>query len=184
MIALLKNYWLWGGTIWAGAVFLCVWNHQAIDTILSIQAQNQMLRSEQTFQQQNIRKMERVQDEYSKLFLSSESIQLGVLSAKSLLGELASRCELNVAQMAITPLQRGAEAVSLNLSLSGPLERIIHFLAMLNAHRYLQSKQVAIRLDPVSGDGGCELSLLLRCRTQPAARNESMPNEPKVRSAL
>ena len=184
MTTVLKNRWLWVGTLWAGAMFLSIWNHQAIDSILSIQAQNQALRSELTFQQQNARKLERIQDEHSRLFLSAESLQLGVLSVKSMLGDLASRFELNVAQMTIAPLQRGAETVSLNLSFSGPIERILHFLATLNAQRYLHHKQVGIQLDNKSGDGSCELSLLLRCRIHPPALNEPMPNETKVRSAL
>jgi hypothetical protein len=184
MKTLLKNRWLWVGALWAGALFLCIWNHQAIDSILSIQTQNQSLRSELTFQQQNARRLDRIQDEYSKLFLSAESLQLGVLSVKSMLGELASRLEVNMAQITIAPLQKGAETVALSLSFSGPLERILHYLATLDAHRYLQHKQVAVKLDPKSGDASCELALLLRCRVHAPAGNESMSNEPKGRAAL
>jgi hypothetical protein len=184
MTTLLKNRWLWLGAFWAAAVFFCAWNHLVIDSILSLQVQNQVLRSELTFQQQNARKLERIRTEHSKLVLPAESVQLGVLSAKSILGELASRWGLNVGQLTIAPLQKGAEAVALNLSFSGPLEKIIHFLAALNTHRYLQHKQVAIKFDPKSGDGSCELSLQLRCRVQPPTPNESMPNEPRPRSAL
>lgn len=184
MTTLLKNRWLWVGALWAGAVFLSIWNHQAIDAILSIQSQNLALRSELTFQQQNARKLERIQHEHSKLFLSAESLQMGTLYVKSMLGELASRLELNVAQMTIAPLQKGAEAVALNLSISGPLEGILHFLSTLNAHRFLQHKQVVIKLNPQNGDGSCEMALLVRCRIQPPTLTESMPNESKVRSAL
>jgi hypothetical protein len=151
---------------------------------LDLQSQNLVLRSELTFQQQNALKLERIQDEHSKLFLAAESVHLGVLSAKSILGELASKFELTITQMTIAPLQKGSETVALNLSFSGSLERLIHFLATLDAHRYLHHQHVAIKLDPKSGDGGCELSLLLRCRVHPAGLDESLSNEPKGHSAL
>jgi hypothetical protein len=184
MKTLLKNRWLWVGTLWAGAVFLSIWNHQAIDSILSIQAQNLALRSELTFQQQNARKLERIQNEHSKMFLSAESLQLGTLYVKSMLSDLAFRLELNAAQVTIAPLQKGAETAALNLSFSGPLEGILHFLSTLNTHRFLQHKQLVIKLDPKNGDGSCEMATLVRFRVQPAALNEPIPNDSKARSAL
>jgi len=184
MTKLIKNQWLWVGTFWTCTLFFGVWNHHAVDAILTLQSQNQVLRSELTFQQQNARKLERIQDEHSKLFLSAESVQLGVLSAKSLLTELASKFELTMGQMTVAPPQKGSETVILNLAFSGALERIIHFLATLDAYRYLQHQHLVIKLDPKSGDGGCELSLLLRCRIQPVELNESPANEPKGHSAL
>jgi hypothetical protein len=184
MTTLLRNRWLWIGIAWAGAVVLCIWNHHAIDSILSLQAQNQGLRSELTFQQQNARKLDRLRDEHSKLFLPAESAQLAVLFVKGLLADLASRLELKVAQMTIAPLQKGAETAALSLSFSGPFERILHFLTALQEHRFLQHGQVAIKLDPKGGDGTCDLSLRLRCRVQAPALDESRPNDPKAHSAL
>lgn len=184
MIALLRNRWLWVGAVWTGALLMAFWNHQSIDTILSIQAQNQSLRKELMFQQQNARKLDRVQDEHAKLYFQAESIHLGMLAAKSFLGELASALELHVSQMTLSPPQKGAETAFLNLSFSGPLERIARFLATINAHRYLQPKQVGIRLDPKNGDGSCELSMVLRCRIQQPTLNEAKSNEPVARSAL
>lgn len=184
MKAWLTNRWLWVSVSWAGALFLAFWNHQTIDAILSIQSQNQTLRRELMFQQQNARKLDRIEEEHAKLFLRAESVQLGVLAVKSILGELASRFELNLSQVTIAPPQKGTEAVLLNLSFSGPMERVTRFLAALDAHRYLRHKQVGIRLDSKSGEGSCELSMLLRCRIQPPVLNESRPNEPTARSAL
>ncbi len=184
MTALLKNRWLWTGVIWAGALFSAFWNHQAIDTILSIQAQNQALRRELIFQQQNARKLARIQEEHAKLFIAAESVQLGMLTAKSIIGELASRLELNMSQMTLAPPQKGSERLSLNLSFSGPIERIVHFLTALTPQRFLHQKQITLKFDPKKGTGTCELALLLRCRIHPDALNESKPNEPMARSAL
>jgi hypothetical protein len=184
MIAMLKNRWLWVGAIWAGAVLTAVWNHQLVDSILSIQSQNQALRRELVFQQQNARKLDRIQEEHSKLFFSAESVQLGMLAVKSILGELAFRFDLNLAQLAVTPPQRGAETVSLNLSFSGALDRIIPFLAALNTHRHLLTKKISIKIDPKSADGSCELSMTLRCRVPSAAEIPSVPGESRMNSAL
>jgi hypothetical protein len=184
MTARLKNWWLWVGTVWAGALLMFLWNHATIETILALQAQNHDLRSELTFQQQNAPKLERIQNEHAKLFLAAESLQLGVLSAKGLLGELASRSELNVGQLTSTPLQKGVEAAALNLTFSGPPERVLQFMAALNTHRYLQQKQLAVKFDPKSGEATCELSMQLRCRIQAPALNEPNPNAPNARAAL
>ncbi len=184
MTALLKNRWLWVGAVWAGALLTAFWNHQSINTILSIQAQNQALRRELMFQQQNARKLDHVQKEHEKLFFQAESIQLGMLAVKSNLSELASELELHMSQITLPPPQKGAETVLLNLSFSGPLERILRFLSILNAHRYLHHKQVGIRIDPKNGDGNCEVSMVLRCRIQQSTPNDSKPNEPVARSAL
>jgi hypothetical protein len=184
MTALLKNRWVWVGSLWTGALFLFFWNHQAVDRVLTIQAQNHGLRSELTFQQQSAPKLERVQNEHSKLFLTADSIQLGVLTVEGLLGELASRSGLKVGALTTAPVQKGAEAVSLTLSLSGPFERMLPFMAALTAHRYLQSKQVVVKLDPKTGEGICELSVLLRCRLQAPAGEESPPTAPEARAAL
>jgi hypothetical protein len=184
MSVLLKNRWLWVATLWAGALFLSFWNHQTIDAILSLHAQNQNLRRELMFQQQNARKLDRILEEHAKLFFPAESIQLGMLAVKGMLTELASRLELNLSQITLSPPQKEAETVLMSLSFSGPFERIIRFLTMLNAHRYLHQKQVGIKLDSKNGDGSCELSMALRFRIQQPALNESMPNEPVARSAL
>jgi hypothetical protein len=184
MTARLKNWWLWVGTVWAGTLLMFLWNHATIETILALQAQNHDLRSELTFQQQNAPKLERIQNEHAKLFLAAESLQLGVLSAKALLGELASRSELNVGQLTSTPLQKGVEAAALNLTFSGPPERVLQFMAALNTHRYLQQKQLAVKFDPKSGEATCELSMQLRCRIQAPALNEPNPNAPNARAAL
>jgi hypothetical protein len=184
MTALLMNRWVWVAGLWTGALFLFFWNHHAIDRVLAIQAQNHGLRSELTFQQQAAPKLERIQNEHSKLFLTADSIQLGVLAVEGLLGELASRSGLNVGQLTSAPIQKGAEAVGLALSLSGPLEGMLPFMAALTAHRYLQPKQVVVKLDPKTGEGLCELSVLLRCRLQASGGKESPPTAPKARAAL
>jgi hypothetical protein len=185
MTALLKNRWLWVGVIWALSAAVTFWNHQKVDFILSLQAQNQNLHNELMFQQQNSRKLERILEENSKLFLNTESIQLGVLSVKSAFSDLAARLELNILQMAVVPIAKGAETVSLNLSFSGSFEGVMSFLSALSAYRYLQDKQVAIKVDSKSGESSCELSLALRCRVQPRPGESKPPvNEPKVHSAL
>lgn len=184
MSALLKNRWLWVAAVWAGALFLSFLNHQTIDSILAIQAQNQTLRRELVFQQQNARRLDRILEEHAKLFFPAESVQLGMLAAKGMLTEMASKLELNLSQITLSPPPKDAETVLMSLSFSGPVERIIRFLSLLNAHRYLHQKQVGIKLDSKNGDGSCELNLALRCRTQQPALNESMPNEPAARSAL
>jgi hypothetical protein len=172
------------GALWAGALLGAFWNHQAIDAILSIQAQNQALRRELIFQQQNARRLARIQEEHAQLFISAESLQLGMLTAKSILSELASRLELAIRQITLATPQKGAETLSLSLSFSGSIEKIVHFLSSLAPHRFLHPKQITLKFDPKNGTGSCELSLLLRCRIHPAARNESPPNAPVARSAL
>jgi hypothetical protein len=184
MNALLKNRWLWVAAAWAGALFLSFWNHQTIDTILSMQAQNQALRRELIFQQQNARKLGRIREEHAKLYFPAESVQLGMLAVKSMLSELTSKLEIDLNQVSLSPPEKGMDTVLLNLSVSGSLERIARFLTALNAHRYLHQKQVGIKLDPKNGDGSCELSMALRCRIQQPGVNESRPNEPVARSAL
>lgn len=184
MNALLRNRWLWVAAVWAGALLVSLWNHQTIDAILSMQAQNQALRREVMFQQQNARKLDRIHEEHAKLFFPAESAQLGMLAVKSMLSELASKLELSLDQFSLSPPQKGTETVLLNLSFSGSLERIVRFLTALNAHRYLHQKQVGIKLDSKNGDGSCELSMALRCRIHQPGLNEPRPNEPVARSAL
>jgi len=185
MTALLKNRWLWVGAIWALAVSTTFWNHQKIDLILSLQAQNQNLHNELIFQQQNSRKLDRILEENSKLFLYTESVQLGVLSLKSAFSDLAARLELKILQMTVAPIAKGVETISLNLSFSGPFEGVMSFLSALSAYRYLQDKQVAIKVDSKSRESSCELSLALRCRVQPRiGESKATLNEPKVHSAL
>lgn len=184
MTAHLKNWWLWVGTVWAGALLMFLWNHAAIESILALQAHNHNLRSELTFQQQNAPRLERIQNEHAKLFLAAESLQLGVLSAKDLLGELATRSGMNVGQLTSTPLQKGVEAAALNLTFSGPPERVLQFLSALNTHRYLQQKQLTIKFDPKSGEAAGDLSMQLRCRILAPALNEPNPNAPNSRAAL
>lgn len=184
MTARLKNCWLWVGALWAGVVLLFGWNHHTIDTIAAIQAQNLNLRSELLFQHQNATKLERIQNEVAKLFLASESLQLGVLSVKGQLTELAGRSGLNVGQMAGAPLQKGAETATLNLTLSGPLQGVLQFLAAVNAQRYLLPQQVAVRLDLKNGDARCELALLIRCRVQTPVTEEPTPGASNARAAL
>jgi len=184
MMASLKNRWLWIGALWAGALLGAFWNHQTIDAILSIQAQNQALRRELIFQQQNARRLARIQEEHAQLYISTESLQLGMLTAKSILGEMASRLELALRQITLAPPQKGAETLSLSVSFSGSIEQTVHFLTALAAHRFLHPKHITLKLDPPSAAGSCELSLLLRCRIHSAAPNGSPPNESMAHSAL
>lgn len=183
MSALLKNRWLWVGVAWAFAVSITYWNHQKIDFILAVKRQNQNLYKELVFQEQNLRKLEHIQKEYSKLFLFTESVHLGVLSVKSVVSELAALFELNIGQMTIAPIQKGAETVSLNLSISGAFENVMNFLSAIDAHQYLQDKQVVIKIDSKSAECSCDLSMSLRCRVQPQP-DESKLHEPQVHSTL
>jgi hypothetical protein len=183
MSALLKNRWMWVGIAWAVAVSLTFWNHQQIDFIMSLKGQNQDLSKELVFQEQNFRKLERVQKEHSRLFLSTESVQLGVLSARSVVSELASACELNMVQMTLASIQKGAETVSLNLTLVGAFEKMMNFFSAMRAHPYLQDKQVLIRIDPKTAECSCDLSMNLRFRVQPQTA-DSRPHEAQVRSTL
>jgi hypothetical protein len=183
MSALLKNRWVWTGIAWAVAVSFAISNHQKIDSILSVKEQNQNLHKELVFQEQNRRKLDRIQKEYAKLYFPTESVQLGVLSVKGLVSELASGFELTMVQMTLAPVQKGAETVSLNLSLAGTFEKIMSFLSAINAHRYLQDKQLVIKIDPKSGECSCDLSMNLRFRVQPQM-DESGLHETKTHSTL
>lgn len=183
MSSLLKNRWMWVGVAWAAAVSLTFWNHQQIDFIMSLKGQNQSLSKELVFQEQNLRKLDRVQKEHSRLFLSTESVQLGVLSARSVVSELASACELNIVQMTLTPIQKGAETVSLNMSLAGAFDKVMSFLSAMSAYRYLQDKQLIIKIDPKSAECSCDLSMNLKFRIQPQ-KDESRLHETQVHSTL
>jgi hypothetical protein len=135
------------------------------------------------FHEQNLRKLELIQEEHSKLFLFTEAVQLGVLSLKSVVSELAAGLELNITQMTIAPIPKGGETVSLNLSLAGTFESVVNFLSAIRAYPYLQDKQVTIKIDSKSAECSCDLSLSLRCRVQPQPK-ELKRHEPKVHSTL
>jgi len=183
MSALLKNRWVWVGIAWAVAVSLTFWNHQKIDFILSVKAQNQNLHKELAFQEQNLRKLDRIQKEYSSLFFPTESVQLGVLSVKSVVSELASGFQLTIVQMTLAPIQKGSETVSLNVSLSGTFEKVMSFFSATSAYRYLQDKQVLIKVDPKSAECSCDVSMNLRFRVQPQT-DESRLHETQFHSTL
>jgi hypothetical protein len=183
MIALLKNRWIWVGIVWAAAASFTVWNHQKIDFILSMKGQNQNLHKELAFQEQNIRKLDRIQKEHARLYFPTESVQLGVLSVKNVVSELAAVLQLSIVQMTPAPIPKGTETVSLNVSLAGTFEKIMSFFSAISAYRYLQDKQVLIKIDPKTAECSCDLSMNLRFRVQPQT-DESRLQETQFRSTL
>lgn len=166
MTALLKNRWAWTGAFWLAAVAIAVWNHQKIDAILFVEGQNHTVNQELVFQQQHGRRLARIQEEYGQLFLPVESVQLGVLSAKSAILELADTLAVAPPHFTVAPISKGDETAALSISLEGSFEIIALFLSEVTRLRYLTEKQCAIKVDPKSGQASCDLSVVLRCRLQ------------------
>jgi hypothetical protein len=177
----LKNLWVPVGLVWATVVILTLWNFQKIDSILAAQAQARILQTEYTFQKQNSHKLDRVWDDHSKLILPVDSIHLGVLYVKSVFSDLCNALELSGMKMTVAPIQKESESILLNLAFTGSFETIMRFLSALDAHRYLQDRQLVIKSDPVKGETYCELSLSLRCKVK---AREVEPEIPKRNSAL
>jgi hypothetical protein len=177
----LKNLWLPIGLLWASVAVLTLWNFQKIDSILAAQAQARIQQSELTFQRQNAHKLNRLWNDHSRLILSVDSIQLGVLYVKSVFGDLCNTLELSDMKMTIAPIQKETELIQLNLALTGSFEKIMNFLSALDDHRYLQDRQLVIKSNSLNGETHCDLSLSLRCKVK---AREVEPVISKQHSAL
>ncbi len=183
MTSFAKNRWAWAGVIWLTAVAIAFWNHQKIDSILSVDTQNQALQQEIVFLQQHGRRLESIQQEYAKLFLPVESVQLGVLSAQSAICELAGALELASPQFTTAPIARGDETAGLNIALEGPLEKITLFLSGITRLQYLEEKHSTIKIELERNEAKCDLSMVIRCRLQ-SGREKPLVRRAEPTSAL
>lgn len=183
MTSLAKNRWVWTGVLWGTAVAIAFWNYQKVDSILSLDTQAHALQQELVFLQQHGRRLGDIQQQYAKLFLPVESIQLGILSAQSAIRGLAAALEIAPPQFTAAPIAKGDETAGLNISLEGPLDRIALFLLGIGELRYLEEKQSSLKIDSDRNTAMCDLSVVVRCRLQSGSEAQ-VTREVEASSAL
>lgn len=179
----LNKRWLWVCLFWAAAMVGVVWNHHKVEGILGARAHNENLRKELLFQQQYARRLEQILKAHDQLYMPVESVQLGVLSIKNALIELAGVLALNDLRVSVSADRGDERNVPLKVSFRGAFENTLLFLSAINAYAYLEEKELGLTLIRPSGETKCDLGLYLRCKVQ-ALDEQAQPPLHQVKLAL
>jgi hypothetical protein len=177
----LTNLWVHAGGIWAAVALLTLWNHFEINAILAAQAQARILQAESVFFKQNYHRLERVRSAHAALTLPVDSLHLGVLAVNSQVSDWCRTLGLSDLKMTVAPRQKESDSIQLNLAFAGSFEKIARFLSLLDAHRYLQEKQVVIKSGSAEAETLCEMTLALKFTV---GTGSAEPEAPGRHSAL
>lgn len=179
----LRNRWVWAGTLWIATVLIFLWDYHRVDLVLALDSQNQAIRHEEIFRQQHARSLERIKGEYSQLFLTADSVQLGVLAVQSFILGLTGELELAPPQFSVPSAAGGEATIMMNISVEAPQEKIVLFLSGLHRFLFLDEKQITLKIDPKTGTALCDVAVAIRCRLHTAGDPAPAQAAP-LRSAL
>ncbi|MFZ1986772.1 MAG: hypothetical protein WAU91_20340 [Desulfatitalea sp.] len=172
----LRNRWIMVGCIWWVALGLTWWNFAKIDALAAAREVNEELRKELSFQRQNAKRLEQVTAVHEKLFLTVESVDLGMIAVRNRLYTLAAAFDLRDLKMNTEMNQAADGQIPFTLALRGPFENVVGFLSAVHPYAYLTVRRASIKA--VTGDREVEVELALAVHYKivvPSALSNTLP---------
>jgi hypothetical protein len=157
-----KRKWFIVGLIWSIALTVTIWNHYKVDSIIATRINNEIARKEFVFHRQKELKLNQILNVHSKLHMTVESLQIGLLTVKGIFRDMVSMLNLKNMNMVTQRIPHTADSVPVNLSFRGPFEKAVVFLSILNGYACLPVHHVKINLDKKTGEVQVNLSMHFR----------------------
>ena len=157
-----KRKWFIVGLIWSIALIATIWNHHKVDAIIATRINNEIARNEFMFHRRKAFKLNQILNVHSKLHMTVESLQIGLLTVKKIFRDMVSMLDLKDMTMVTQSIPRETDSVPVNLSFRGPFEKAVIFLSILNGYACLPVHQVKINLDKENGEVQVNLSMHFR----------------------
>lgn len=171
MSSALKIRWIVVCCVWGGALILTFWNSLKIDGVTHAREKSEQIRREIVFQRQNTLQLSQILATQNAMYLPVESVDLGIVAARSRLQSLAAAFGLKEFKLLVETAQMSEEQAPFALSAQGPLPQVVGFLTALQKYLYLKPTQTRIMTARESGWVDLEIRLLLQYRI-------SSPEEP------
>jgi hypothetical protein len=171
----LRNRWLIAAGIWLVALGLTFWNLSKVGDIASTREQNERLRREVSFQRRHIEKLIGIEKVHANLFLSVESVNLGLIALRSDLLSLAAALGLQEANLTSDVTQAGDSQIPVNLRIQGTFRKTAGYLAVIEKKPYLQITHTYFKVVNEKGDTETDIAFTFRYSIKPPAADVQDP---------
>jgi len=161
----MRNKWILIGFLWLAVCLITFYNASEIKRLKLAREEMETLRMDEQFWQQHSESISGISAEGNRLFLDTESVDLGLLTIDNLIRKLSSDRNLPPVTFNRQPITASEGQVPVDLSFMGSFADVFRWFQTLDKEMpFLKAVNLKISIDPVSNKAVTNGSFIFRYR--------------------